>query len=155
VINTIRNWVHFQPTRWDNMHPTRPSFFSFGEGGGRGRCGWGCFAIWCFQMYTIWFLHVSHQVLNCSLLCSQFVPPVPNSSILYPISTFAQIPNYIGSPKKILHYVYFRSGNTYIIRPCVGYIWSILEVCQSGHWVFRIWWWTKQRGWLFPPPTPN
>jgi len=51
-----------------------------------------------------------NQVLNCSLLNSQFVPRVPNSSILYPISTLAQIPNYIGSPKKILHYVYFRSG---------------------------------------------
>jgi hypothetical protein len=62
------------------------------------------------NVYTIGHLHVSHQVLNCCLLHSQFVPQVPNSSILYPISTFAQIPNYIGSPKKILHYVYFKSG---------------------------------------------
>jgi len=42
--------------------------------------------------------------------CSIVLYYVPNSSILDPISTFAQIPNYIGSPKKILHYVYFRSG---------------------------------------------
>jgi hypothetical protein len=117
---TIQLKIGFISNQWGETTCTQRGLVFFIWGGER--CGWGSFAIWCLQMYTIQFLHVSHQVLNCSLLRSQFVPQVPNSGILYPISTFAQIPNYIGSPKKILHYVYFGSGkiclqHLYIIRP--------------------------------------
>jgi hypothetical protein len=152
VINTIRNWVHFQPMRRDNMHPKRPGFFHLG---GWWRCGWGSFAIWCFQMYTIWFLHVS---IKCSLVLYN----VPNLFLKFTIAAYF-IPCPL-LPKFLTIYVvqrkyYIRSilgvakfaYNTSIIRPCVGCICFILEVCQSGHWVFRVWWWTKQRGWLFPP----
>ncbi len=78
------------PTNEERQHaPKEAQFFSFG-----GMEVWMGF--FCSLMFPI----------KCSIVLYY----VPNSSILYPISTFAQIPNYIGSPKKILHYVYFRSG---------------------------------------------
>ncbi len=51
--------------------------------------------------------------IKCSIVL-YYVPNLflkfPIAAFDYPMSTFAQIPNYIGNPKKILHYVYFRSG---------------------------------------------
>ncbi len=88
------------PTNEAKQHaPKKAQFFSFG--GGR---------VWMGFFCNLMFPNVYHMIPSC-FSRSQFVPQVPNSDILYPISTFAQIPNYIGSTKKILHYVYFRSGN--------------------------------------------